>query len=207
MPLNVATFSDDKGKDLQQVSGLIRLENYFRPWYLRSVVHIPVTLIDRAVEAIETASIAGWTARSAHSTRLGCMKLSVLPLTNSAFTCNPPMLIVAVGFERDPWFWTVASIGKRVAAETLPLETALPWQTLPSSLSSGIWHSHVPSRALRTRVFNVTSEITAGTGNFCCSSQYICFLLFDQVCRFRMNNSIDNGIWDCIWLRTFHSRL
>ena len=71
-------------------------------WYSRLVVQVPVTLADRAVEAMETAPLAGRTVRPASLTRFGCMKLSVLPLSNRAFTCNFPMLIVAVDFDRDP---------------------------------------------------------------------------------------------------------
>ena len=60
-----------------------------------------MTLVDKTVEAIDTALLADWTDRPAFSTKLGCIKFSVLPLSNNAFTYKPPILTVAVDFERD----------------------------------------------------------------------------------------------------------
>ena len=85
-----------------------------------------MTLADKAVEAIDTALLADWAAKPAFSTRFGCIKFSVLPLSNNAFTCKSPILRVAVDFKRDLGLWTVVSVGEQVAAETLPLEKAFP---------------------------------------------------------------------------------
>ena len=93
---------------------------HFRSWYSRSALQVPVTLYDKAVEDIYKALLADWPSRPAFSTGLGCIKFSVLPLSNNAFTCKPPILTVAV----DLGLCTVARVGEQVAAETLPLEKA-----------------------------------------------------------------------------------
>ena len=103
---------------------------YFHSWYSRSVLQVPVTLAEKAVEAIDTALLADWTARPAFSTRLGCIKFSVLPLSNNAFTCKPLILTVAVDFLSDLGLCTATSVGVQGAPETLPLEKAFPRQTL-----------------------------------------------------------------------------
>ena len=80
---------------------------YFWFWYSRLAAQVPVTLADKVVEAMETAPLAGCKVRPAFATRFGCMKLSVLPLSNNAFTSKFPRLIVAVDFDRDPEYWVV----------------------------------------------------------------------------------------------------
>lgn len=96
-----------------------RMLVYFWFWYSRLVVQVHVTLADKAVEAIETAPLAGCTVRQAFVNRFGCMKLSVMPLSNNASTFNFPKHIVAVGLDRDPGHWVVAITGECKDADTL----------------------------------------------------------------------------------------
>ena len=44
---------------------------YFHSWYSRSAVQVPVTLAEKAVEAVDTALLSDWTAKPAFSMRLG----------------------------------------------------------------------------------------------------------------------------------------
>ena len=74
--------------------------------------------------------------RAAVSTRLGWIKLSLLPLSKRALTCHPLTFTVADDFKRDPGALAeaVASVGDQGAAETpvlgvddFPLQTFAKW--------------------------------------------------------------------------------
>ena len=74
--------------------------------------------------------------RAAVSTRLGWIKLSLLPLSKRALTCHPLMFTVADDFKTDhrALAEAVASVGDQRAAETpvlgvddFPRQTFMKW--------------------------------------------------------------------------------
>ena len=76
------------------------------------------------------------------------MKLSLLPLSNSALTCNPLRDTIAEDFAKDTGFLgeTVANVGDQNAADVVGLVTSFPRQTFAKC--PFLWHfKQMASRA------------------------------------------------------------